>query len=467
VTTPVTAERVRSRRFTDSARTARTRISALYGGLFLVSGVALVAATYVIFERVTAFKSPRVPMVPNTASLEKLLVPRALAQTLPQLYVVKNQIAHDQLQFAAGVGPFARDKVQIARAQHELTQSVSQLARAVHQLSRAGAVEAAQRAADSHDLLVTSAVALGVVTVLAVAVGWFVAGRVLRPIRTMTATARRISSTNLHERLALDGPRDELTELGDTLDDLFARLEASFDAQRRFVANASHELRTPVTVERTLLQVALDNPETTNAQWRATAHEVLAASREQAALLEALLTLAQGESVVSTREPVNVAHLVARALVDVRAECDRRSIHVATVMTPALVEGDPLLLGRLVANLIHNAVRHNVEGGRVEVVVGHEGDQVVLTVTNTGPTIDPGEVERLFQPFQRRDPRRAHHREGSGLGLSIVRAIATAHGAGVGARPLPDGGLAVSVIFAPTTPPSTTPWTSGGDATLA
>src|SRR6202044_3275005 len=142
---------------------------------------------------------------------------------------------------------------------HQLTQAVNQLSQAVHQMAQAGSVQAAQRAADSHQLLVNSGIALAIVAVLAVLTGWITAGRMLRPIRTITRTARRISSTNLHERLALDGPQDELKELGDTLDDLFARLDAAFEAQRHFVANASHELRTPLTAERNLLQVALDD----------------------------------------------------------------------------------------------------------------------------------------------------------------------------------------------------------------
>ena len=161
--------------------------------------------------------------------------------------------------------------VQLTRDQHQLAQAVHQLALAVHQVAQAGTVQAAQRAADSHELLVNSGIALALVAVLALLAGWLVAGRMLRPIRTITRKARRISSTNLHERLSLEGPDDELKELGDTLDDLFGRLDASFEAQRHFVANASHELRTPLTVERTLLQVALDDPDTTPEEWRATA----------------------------------------------------------------------------------------------------------------------------------------------------------------------------------------------------
>lgn len=187
--------------------------------------------------------------------------------------------------------PLTRDQQQLANDQHRLSLAVNQLARAVHQVAQAGSVQAAQRAADSHQLLVNSGIALAIVAVLALGAGWLVAGRMLRPIRTITRTARRISSASLHERLALDGPADELKELGDTLDDLFGRLDAAFEAQRHFVANASHELRTPLTAERNLLQVALDDPDTSADTWRSTAEELLASNDEQKQLIEALLAL--------------------------------------------------------------------------------------------------------------------------------------------------------------------------------
>ncbi|HEV3268412.1 MAG TPA: ATP-binding protein, partial [Acidimicrobiales bacterium] len=329
----------------------------------------------------------------------------------------------------------------------QLTQAVSQLTHAVSQLAKTSTVEAAQRAADSHRLLVTSGIVLAIVTILALLAGWFVAGRMLRPIRTITRAARRISSSNLHERLALEGPKDELKELGDTLDDLFERLDASFEAQRHFVANASHELRTPLTVERTLLQVALDDPDTTIAQWRTTATEALAYSDEQTRLIEALLTLASSESGIDGCESLDLAAVVTSTLANVRAEAQRAEIHVDVVLAPAPLQGDPLLIERLVANLLSNAVRHNVVGGRVEVVTEMKNGAAMLCVSNTGPNIPVSDVDRLFQPFQRLDSRRAHHRDGHGLGLSIVRAIASAHQADISARPMTEGGLLVCVAF--------------------
>jgi signal transduction histidine kinase len=440
-------------------RTARLRLTAIYGGLFLLSGAVLAAITYVLFERATTYKSPPIPKLPRNPAIGSIRLPPPL---LPQGGSIQNQLAQAQNQLAkakdqlAGLpgGPIAREDQELTQVQHQLTQdqhqlaqSVQQLARSVHQLAQTGPIQAAQRAADSHQLVVNSGIALGIAAMLALLAGWLVAGRMLRPIRTITRTARRISSTSLHERLALDGPQDELKELGDTLDGLFARLEAAFEAQRHFVANASHELRTPLTAERTLLQVALDDPGTTTAAWRCTAEEVLASNDEQARLIEALLTLASSESGLTGRQPVDLAAAVTAIITGLAHETGRLGIHIDEVSEPATIDGDPLLTERLVANLLTNAVRHNVADGRVEVRTGGQDGRAVLSVTNTGPVIPSADVDRLFQPFQRLDRRRANYKNGHGLGLSIVRAIATAHDATITAHPLPDGGLSVSVSF--------------------
>lgn len=436
-------------------RTARRRLTTLYSTLFLLSGAALVAITYVLFERATEFKTPLLPTVPNTPRLQNLQLSPSPAKALSQLTQVQNQLTQDQHQLTHPSGfsmPQLLQQIsdvqqQLTKDQRQLAQAQHQLTFAVHQVAQAGSIQAAQRAADSHQLLINSGLALAIVAVLALFAGWLVAGRMLRPIRTITRAARRISSTSLHERLALDGPEDELKELGDTLDDLFGRLDSAFEAQRHFVANASHELRTPVTAERALLQVALDDPDTTAAVWRSTAQEVLASTSEQAHLIDALLTLASSESGLNGREPVDLAMTVTETLVNLQPEIDRLGIRIDEAASPALLEGDPLLVERLVANLLINAVRHNVVGGRVEIVTEMEEGKAVLSVTNSGPLIPPDEVDRLFQPFQRLDPRRAQNRDGHGLGLSIVRAIATAHDAGISAYSMRDGGLFVKVIF--------------------
>jgi signal transduction histidine kinase len=300
---------------------------------------------------------------------------------------------------------------------------------------------------DRQLLLIRSGIALAIVSVAAVGAGWLLAGRVLRPLSTITAAARRISASSLHERLALPGPDDELKELGDTLDELFARLEASFDAQRHFVANASHELRTPLTRERTLLQVTLADPASTIDTWQAVSQELLASNAGQERLIEALLTLASSEGDLGQREPVDLAAIASEALAAARPGISRLGLHVQAVIEDAALDGDPLLVRQLVINLIDNAVRHNIPGGDIEVATGTSGVRTSLSVASSGQAIPPAEVGRLFQPFQRLGPRRAGRDNGHGLGLSIVRAIAIAHGATIAAQPRPGGGLAIDVTF--------------------
>lgn len=305
---------------------------------------------------------------------------------------------------------------------------------------------------DRPEMLIASGIILAGLVVAFTALGWLLAGRVLRPLSTITATARRISASSLHERLALHGPDDELRELADTLDGLFARLEASFDAQRRFAASASHELRTPLTRERTLLQVTRADPAATVATWRDVSRELLASNAEQERLIEALLTLASSEAGPGERESLDLAALTRADLDAGRPAIGRLGLSVRADIRPAVLDGDPLLVQQLVANLIDNAVRHNVHGGDIQVATGTRNGQAVLSVTNSGQVIPPAEVDRLFQPFQRFGPRTARRDGGHGLGLSIVRAIATTHAATVTARPRPGGGLAIDVTFPPAAP---------------
>ena len=395
-------------------RTARLRLTVLYGGLFLVSGVALLAATYLLFERATAVSKPRLPKIPHAPAIQPLSEPQ-LPAALSGLYRAQQQLTQAQhrlsllpLGTTRGQLPVTlqlrQDEHELTRDQRRLSTAIAQLSKAVHQVARSGSAQAAQRASDSHQLLVDSSIALAVLAALAVLSGWIVAGRMLEPIRTITRTARRISSSSLHERLALEGPEDELKELGDTLDDLFARLEAAFDAQRRFVAHASHELRTPITRERALVQVALADPATPSV-WRSTAEELLASNRAQETLIDALLTLASSERGLDRRERVDLS-VVAGTILHDRRESDRLGLEVDASLEAAPVDGDPGLLESLVANLVDNALRHNVDGGCVRVSTGSDDGNAVLTVSNTGPVVEFGEVDRLFQPFQRLDPRR-------------------------------------------------------------
>ncbi len=305
-----------------------------------------------------------------------------------------------------------------------------------------------QHSADVDRLLAVSWFVLAITAAFSAVLGWFVAGRVLRPLREMTATARTISAGNLSERLALAGPDDEFKQLGDTLDELLARLEASFEAQRRFVANASHELRTPLTLERTLLEVALADPDASASALRATCEELLSYGREQERMLEALLALASSERGLDHREPLDLATLAGLALLTPRPEIERASLRLISDLESAPTTGEPALIERLMANLIDNAVRYNHAHGSVEIRTATGAGRSVLSVTNTGPVVPADELDRLFEPFHRLSGHRAAEADGHhGLGLSIVRAIATAHGATVNARPQPDGGLTITVSF--------------------
>ena len=307
-------------------------------------------------------------------------------------------------------------------------------------------------------ILIICAIAIAAIAVAAASIGWIIAGRVLRPLSTITAAARRIAASNLHERLGLHGPDDELKELADTLDDLFARLEASFDAQRRFAANASHELRTPLTRERTLLQVTLADPAATTGTWQAVSRELLASNAEQERLIEALLTLAGSEGGPGQREPLDLAAITGEALAAARPAIGRLGLHVHADIQPAILDGDPLLVQQLVTNLIDNAVRHNIPGGNIQITTSDQlrrrrpvGDQL-----RAGHPADRGRPPVPALPAARPPPRPPG---GHGLGLSIVRAIATAHGATIAARARPGGGLAVDVTFPrhPATAPRAAP----------
>jgi signal transduction histidine kinase len=378
----------------------------IYGSLFTLCGAGLLGFTFWLFYRATT--GERLLPLPGTADAQIVM-------------------------------PHGRDSRPPAACVHVhpnlLAQCVEGLA-----VRRAHAF-------DLHALLVQSSIALVVMAAGAFALGWLVAGRVLRPLRAITVTAREISATRLHERLALAGPDDEFKELADTLDGLFARLEASFTAQRNFVASAAHELRTPLTLDKTLLQVALRNPRSTAERWRATGAELLESGLQQERILEALLTLATSEAGIGQHEPADLAKVATACLESAGAEAGRRGLHVKTSLGPAPMLGDPDLIYRLVANLVDNAVRHNVPGGTVEVSTAQRDGQAVLIVANTGPVIPPGEIGRLMQPFQRLATARSSGGDGHGLGLPIVRAIAVAHGACLTARARPEGGLHIEVSF--------------------
>jgi signal transduction histidine kinase len=426
-------------------RTARLRLTAWYGAAFLVCGAGSAVVLSITFLLYWATTHAAHLDVPSASSAPALRTPIADVQRAGRYDLFKVPAAYVQQDGPYDVlkGPTRALKVPTQQAQ-DPSSAVAH--------AKVTIVGLGQFTVDRQELLIASVIALAVIVAGAAVIGWFLAGRVLRPLSTITVAARRISATSLHERLALHGPDDELKELADTLDNLFARLEASFDAQRRFAANASHELRTPLTRERTLLQVTRADPATTTGTWQDVSQELLASNAEQERLLEALLTLASSDAGPGQLEPLDLAAITSAALAAARPGISRLGLSVHADVQPAILGGDPLLVQQLVTNLIDNAVRHNIPGGDVQVATGTDSGHAVLSVTNSGQVIPPADVDRLFEPFQRLGPRPARRVGGHGLGLSIVRAIATAHGATIGARARPEGGLAVDVTFL--SPPS-------------
>ena len=310
-----------------------------------------------------------------------------------------------------------------------------------------------QAAADSirqkalGDLFRSGAIALAITLSLAVLLSWLAAGRALAPLRSIANTARRLTHENLRERIALEGPRDELRDLADTLDAMLDRLSTAFDAQKRFVSNASHELRTPLTRERALVDVTLADPHASVVSLRAMAERVRVAVDEQERLIDGLLTLARGERGLDRFETVDLRDVAVRAIEASWPAGHPSGIRVTRGLETALVRGDPELLDRMAFNLVDNALAHNVRGGWVDVRTSVAGGIPTLLVANGGPVISPTVVPSLFEPFRRHGTDRTGVRRGNGLGLSIVSAIAAAHGGAVRAEPGVDGGLEVKVTL--------------------
>src|SRR6185437_11497634 len=412
-------------------RTVRLRLTLMYGAVFLLCGAGLLAVTYILTEHdvltgpvVLSAHSAQGSVSPGTS------VPApgsgASGTTLgPGTSKTFTRFCAGTVAGSAGAAPAPINCGYLSR------------------------VLAQQRSNELTGLLTDCGVALGIMAMASIGLGWLMAGRVLRPLRTITTAAQRVSASNLNHRLALAGPDDELRELGETFNGLLARLEGSFGAQRQFVANASHELRTPLARQRTLVEVALADPQRSAESLQAACERVLAAGEQQERLIEAMLTLARSQRGLDYREPLDLRATAAEAVQAHEPEARRRDLRVSTVLNPATTSGDPRLAERLTVNLVENALRHNGPGGWVEVLTGVHAGRCVLSVVNSGPKLEQPEVGRLFEPFQRLGPERAGNREGHGLGLSIVAAIAAAHDAQLTARALPDGGLAVDVWFPP------------------
>ena len=392
-------------------RPVRLRLALIYSGLFLLAGAVLLTVTYGLVA----------DSLPTTAAASQ--AGKFLAD--PSLYPGAKLCKEN-----------AKNPAQVEGCKEAATKAAQQIANASVQAARAQTLR---------HLLFYSLAGLAAMALVSALLGWIVAGRVLRPVHAITAAARRASEENLGERIGLTGPADELKELADTFDAMLARLESAFASQRRFVANASHELRTPLTVMRTAIDVTLAKPRRTPDQLEAMAAEVRQAAERAEALIEALLTLARSDRGQGPRSAFDLAVFAEDALDAAAAAIKAGSLTVRPVLEPGTAVGDPVLVERLVTNLVDNAVRHNVPDGWLEVTTGSEDGMAFISVANSGPVIPDAEVPALFEPFRRRCPHDGP--AGTGLGLSIVQSVVSAHHGNVVACPGPYGGLEITVML--------------------
>ncbi|WP_327370305.1 sensor histidine kinase [Streptomyces sp. NBC_01217] len=376
--------------------TIRIRLTLLYGGMFLIAGILLLSIIYMLAAQALHVGSE-----------------------LP-FKVVSGQVTSDVCNFNEKSTPDAFNSAMNTCVNHQR-----------------------QRALDT--LLNRSLLALVGLSVIAFAFGYAMAGRVLSPLGRITRTARRVAGTDLSRRIELDGPDDELKELADTFDEMLDRLERAFTAQQRFVGNASHELRTPLAINRTLLEVHLSDPQAPP-ELKQLGKTLLATNERSEQLVEGLLLLARSDNQIVERKPVDLAEVASRAIDQTRAEAEERGVEIRGERAPAVVQGNGVLLERIALNLVQNAVRYNVpEQGWVEVTTGLQPGQAVLLVSNTGPVVPAYEIDNLFEPFRRLRTERTGSDKGVGLGLSIARSVARAHGGRIVAEPREGGGLVMRV----------------------
>ncbi|MFI9568573.1 sensor histidine kinase [Streptomyces rishiriensis] len=381
--------------------TIRIRLTLLYGGMFLIAGIMLLSIIYLLAAQALHEGSGQAFTV--TGSDYDVSSP-----TCPQL-----DAATSQAQFSA----FLKQCDAIQR-QHALD-----------------------------DLLSRSLLALLGLAIIAFAFGYAMAGRVLSPLGRITRTARAVAGSDLSRRIELDGPDDELKELADTFDDMLERLQRAFTAQQRFVGNASHELRTPLAINRTLLEVHLSDPGAP-VELQQLGKTLLATNERSEQLVEGLLLLARSDNQIVERKPVDLAEVAEQAVDQVHGEAAAKGVVIRGEQKSAVVQGNGVLLERIALNLVQNAVRYNVpEDGWVEVTTDVRHGQAVLVVSNTGPVVPAYEIDNLFEPFRRLRTERTGSDKGVGLGLSIVRSVARAHGGHIVAEPREGGGLVMRVTF--------------------
>ncbi|MEU7027691.1 HAMP domain-containing sensor histidine kinase [Streptomyces sp. SBR177] len=381
--------------------TIRIRLTLLYGGMFLIAGIILLAIIYLFTAQAVR---------DTTATLPFKVVNGTVTATTDWCELPDRSTGE------------------------QLNNAVSMCLR--HQSDLA-----------LDDLLRRSLFALLGLSIIAFAFGYAMAGRVLSPLGRITRTARQVAGTDLSRRIELDGPDDELKELADTFDEMLERLERAFSAQQRFVANASHELRTPLAINRTLLEVTLSDP-AAPVEIQQLGKTLLATNERSEQLVEGLLLLARSDNEIVERKPVDLAEVASRAMDQARTEADTKGVEFRGERAAAVVQGNGVLLERIALNLVQNAVRYNVpEDGWVEVATSVQGGQAVLEVTNTGPVVPAYEIDNLFEPFRRLRQERTGSDKGVGLGLSIARSVARAHGGRIIAEPREGGGLVMRVTL--------------------
>ncbi|MCX4904858.1 HAMP domain-containing sensor histidine kinase [Streptomyces sp. NBC_00878] len=381
--------------------TIRIRLTLLYGGMFLIAGILLLSIIYLL-----------------------------AAQALRQGSGVSFQVTGTDLKLYSETCP----QLSGARSNEEVNAILKECT-AIQQ----------QHALDG--LLSRSLLALLGLAVIAFAFGYAMAGRVLSPLGRITRTARAVAGSDLSRRIELDGPDDEFKELADTFDDMLERLQRAFTAQQRFVGNASHELRTPLAINRTLLEVHLSDPGAP-VELQQLGKTLLATNERSEQLVEGLLLLARSDNQIVERKPVDLAEVASQAIDQVRGEAEAKGVMIRGKRAAAVVQGSGVLLERIALNLVQNAVRYNVaEDGWVEVTTEVQHGQAVLVVSNTGPVVPAYEIDNLFEPFRRLRTERTGSDKGVGLGLSIARSVARAHGGHIAAEPREGGGLVMRVTL--------------------
>jgi signal transduction histidine kinase len=383
--------------------TIRIRLTLLYGGMFLIAGILLLSIIYLLAAQ--ALNSGNEPLF-------KIVGGRSIEVTSDSCPAI------------------ATDNLPLNAFNEAISECIDH-----------------QRRVALDNLLSRSLLALLGLAVIAFAFGYAMAGRVLSPLGRITRTARAVAGSDLSRRIELDGPDDELKELADTFDDMLERLQRAFTAQQRFVGNASHELRTPLAINRTLLEVHLSDPGAP-VELQQLGKTLLATNERSEQLVEGLLLLARSDNQIVERGPVDLAEVASQAIDQVHGEAEAKGVEIRGRREPAIVQGNGVLLERIALNLVQNAVRYNVpEGGWVEVTTETQHGQALLVVTNTGPVVPAYEIDNLFEPFRRLRTERTGSDKGVGLGLSIARSVARAHGGHIMAQPREGGGLTMRVTL--------------------